>query len=200
MLTDPQLRTLLEPYVTGLQDDTVARLNTYIELVLRWNIRTNLTAVRSADQLAQRQVGESLFAAQFLEGVNTLLDFGSGAGFPGIPLALTLPQVHVVLAESQGKKAAFLREAVRSLEVPVEVCGNRVEAMPVERNFDAVVMRAVDRTSLMVPAAEARVSQEGLLFRYLSSSEAVVPNGWKLVRDVQVPLSDGRLAAWKREL
>ena len=78
-----------------------------------------------------------------------MLDFGSGAGFPGIPIAICRPEITVTLAESQGKKAAFLREAVRTLGLKAEVWADRVEAMPQERVFDAVILRAVDK----MPAA-----------------------------------------------
>lgn len=199
MLTDLQLSQLLSPYVTGLSGDTLSRLNVYMELVLRWNARTNLTAVRSAEQLAQRQVGESLVAAQFLVPGESLLDFGSGAGFPGIPLALVLPGLRVTLAESQGKKAAFLREAVRTLGLSAEVFSDRVEVMPLMRTFDAVVMRAVDRSTAMVPLAASRVSATGKLIRYLSGAESGSLPGWGSVVEARIPLSDGRIAIARRD-
>ena len=78
-------------------------------------------------------------------------------------MALACPQMRVTLAESQGKKAAFLREAVRTLGLTAEVWAGRVEAMPVARRFDAVTMRAVDRMEVALPVARERVVGGGVL-------------------------------------
>src|SRR5260370_9522 len=111
------------------------------DLLLKWNARTNLTAIRDPEEIVRRHFGESLFAARHLNPTTpdpspmTLLDFGSGAGFPGLPIALLRPDLQVTLAESQNKKAAFLREAVRTLILPnVEVWDARVEALPANRH------------------------------------------------------------------
>ena len=98
--------------------DLAPRLVVYLDLLLKWNRRTNLTSIRDPEEMARRHFGESLFAARVLahrlgDGA-AVLDIGSGAGFPGLPVQLLLPKVHVVLAESQGKKAAFLREVIRA--------------------------------------------------------------------------------------
>ncbi len=97
----------------------------------------------------------------------SLLDFGSGAGFPGLPIQLLLPEVRVTLAESQGKKASFLREAVRTLGLSTEVWPSRVEAMPeiagVPRQFDVVTLRAVDNMEQALAEARRRVKPGGWL-------------------------------------
>lgn len=126
------------------------RFEPYLSLLLKWNARINLTSVRKPEEIVHRHFAESIFAARQLPPeAKTLLDFGSGAGFPGIPIAICRPEITVTLAESQGKKAAFLREAVRTLGLKAEVWADRVEAMPQERVFDAVTLRAVDK----MPAA-----------------------------------------------
>src|SRR5580658_7180705 len=92
------------------------RFQDYLSLLLRWNARINLTAIRNEAGILSRHFVESIACARALPvGIQTLLDFGSGAGLPGIPIALCRPEMEVTLAESQGKKAAFLREAVRVL-------------------------------------------------------------------------------------
>ena len=92
------------------------RFEEYLALILRWNSRMNLTAIRDEEEILARHFVESIACAQhFPEGIGTLLDFGSGAGFPGIPIALCRPEIAVTLAESQSKKAAFLQETVRIL-------------------------------------------------------------------------------------
>lgn len=189
--------TLLAPYLAEISDPTLEKLETYLALLLKWNQKTNLTAVRDPEQLIQRQVGESLFAGQFLRGDETLLDFGSGAGFPGIPLKLLLPDLKVTLAESQGKKASFLREAVRTLGLDAEVWSGRVEALPVLRMYDVVAMRAVDHTEAMLPLAEAHVADNGSLIRYLAAEASEIAEGWQMEQSLGLPFSTGRVSLWK---
>lgn len=93
----------------------------------------------------RRHFGESLFAARHLPEGATLLDLGSGAGFPGLPIQLLHPEMTVTVAESQGKKASFLREAVRTLGLKSEVWAARIESMAPERRFEIVALRAVDK-------------------------------------------------------
>lgn len=154
------------PSETGVAELCV-ELAAYLDLLLRWNARTNLTAIRNPEEIVRRHFGESLFAARVLSprlpAGASVLDLGSGAGFPGLPIQLFRPDLRVALAESQGKKASFLREAVRTLAVPTEVFAARVESMPAERRFDAVVMRAVDRMDVAVELGAARVAAGGWL-------------------------------------
>lgn len=198
MLSAGRVEELLRPYTYDLTQGVYESLALYVDLVMRWNARTNLTSIRDAETLVQRQVGESLFAGRFLTPGASLLDFGSGAGFPGIPLVLAVPGLRVTLAESQGKKASFLREAVRTLSLDAEVFSGRVEALPAVRVFDAVVMRAVDHSAAMLPVAEPRIAAGGCLLRYLSAADSAEMAGWKLARLEDVPQSEGRLGAWTR--
>jgi 16S rRNA (guanine527-N7)-methyltransferase len=95
---------------------------------------------------------ECAFAAQHLPAnIATLLDYGSGAGFPGIPFAICRPGIRVTLAEAQGKKASFLREVVRTVGTGTEVYDGRVETMPPGQSFHAVSMRAVEKMELAIP-------------------------------------------------
>lgn len=134
----------------------------YLALLLKWNARTNLTAVREPDEIVRRHFAESIFAARRVPLlVKTLLDFGTGAGLPGIPIAICRPEITVTLAESQGKKAAFLREAVRTLGLRAEVWAGRVEALPADRVFDAVTLRAVDKMAAACRTAVQRLADDG---------------------------------------
>lgn len=200
MLTADHLSRLLKPYVTdlNLSQDVYDRCAEYLNLLLRWNIRTNLTAVRDPEHLVTRQLGESLFAARCLNGSGTLLDFGSGAGFPGIPLQLVHPALAVTLAESQGKKASFLREAVRVLELRCEVWAARVEDLPQPRQFDVVAMRAVDRSEVMAVVAAARVAADGLLLRFQADGSTETLLGWTATQELRVPRSEGWLVCCRR--
>jgi 16S rRNA (guanine527-N7)-methyltransferase len=148
--------------VAPLDLPTADRFGTYLALLLRWNARTNLTAIRDDEGILSRHFLQSIACARALPGgIARLLDFGSGAGFPGIPIALCRPEIAVVLAESQGKKAAFLREAARTLSLPIEVHSARAETL--KTGFDCVTLRAVDHMGLAVQAATGLVAPGGWL-------------------------------------
>jgi 16S rRNA (guanine527-N7)-methyltransferase len=148
----------------GLDARAVEQFGAYLVLLVKWNARMSLTAVRKPEEMVRRHFFESIFAArQIPKQVKTLLDFGSGAGFPGIPIAICRPKIGVTLAESQGKKAAFLREAVRTLGLKAEVWAGRVEEMESGRVFDAVTLRAVDKMAAACKAAVERLVVGGWL-------------------------------------
>jgi len=112
----------------------------YVELLLRWNAVYNLTAVREPAEMLTRHLLDSLAVAPFVRG-DTLADLGSGAGLPGIPLAIVEVQRQCVLVDSNGKKTRFLREAVRALKLSnVRVEQARVEAA--RGSYDCITARA----------------------------------------------------------
>src|ERR1700739_2299273 len=121
------LTSLLSATSLGpLSPEIAAKFDEYLALILRWNARMNLTAIREPNEILRRHFVESIACAQELPTVIlTLLDFGSGGGFPGLPIALCRPEISVTLAESQGKKAAFLNEAVRTLNLNTKVFAGR---------------------------------------------------------------------------
>jgi 16S rRNA (guanine527-N7)-methyltransferase len=135
---------------------------TLLSLFLRWSARINLTAIRDQDGILSRHFVESIACARALPaGVSTLLDYGSGAGFPGIPIALCRPEISVTMAESQGKKAAFLSEAVRVLKISAKVYSGRAEDL--HAVYDCVTLRAVDKMDRAVQAATKLVRPGGWL-------------------------------------
>lgn len=145
-----------------VNETTAARLGDYVSLLLRWNTRMNLTAVREEDGILSLHIIESIIVARYIPAeINTLLDFGSGAGLPGIPIALCRPEIAVTLAESQGKKAAFLQEAARTLGLSVKIHAGRAEMLT--EKFDCVTLRAVDRMAEAVAAAVKLVMPDGWL-------------------------------------
>ena len=185
--------------IKGLDGQVSARFGTYLELILRWNARTNLTAVRDPEGIIQRHFLESIACARMLPvGIATLLDFGSGAGLPGIPIAICRPEIAVTLAESQGKKAAFLREAVRGLELNVAVFAGRAESLPTQ--FDCVTLRAVDRMEQAIQAAGALVRPGGWLAPMtttsnLSKLQSAVGPRFTWATPKPLPGSDERILA-----
>ena len=175
-MTSEAIAELLQPYVGSLARPIegaaieqerwaviYSQLIVYIELMMKWNARINLSAIRTPEEIVRRHFGESLFVATRLGPCGSLLDFGSGAGFPGIPIQLLRPDVAVTLAESRNRKASFLREVIRSLALPTEVWAGRVEAMPADRRFDAVSLRAVDEMPAAVREASIRARQRLLI-------------------------------------
>lgn len=164
-----RIETLLRPYLGDYvpAPELVESLSTYLDLLVRWNARTNLTSIREPEQIVQRHFGESLFAGMALLPRLTasaeLLDLGSGAGFPGLPIQMLVPSLRVTLAESQNKKATFLREVVRTLALPTEVCAARAEILAPARQFEAVTLRAVDDMEAALAAAQLLLRDGGWL-------------------------------------
>jgi 16S rRNA (guanine527-N7)-methyltransferase len=161
--TPARIGELITDYYPAPTGKLLEQLAIYLELLLKWNARTNLTSIREPEEIVRRHFGESLFAAAHLPETGTLLDLGSGAGFPGLPIQLARPALRVTLAESQNKKAAFLREVVRTLDLPTEVWGDRAENLPADRRFDMVALRAVDRPDEALAVARERLAVGGIL-------------------------------------
>lgn len=168
-----EIKDLLEPFLSGAEDSPeyvltptlLDQFSTYLDLLLLWNRHVSLTSMTEPREIVRRHFGEGLFAGmhlgQRIGSGGSVLDYGTGAGFPGVPLQLLLPQAKVTLAESQTRKVAFLREVVRTLSLPTEIWPRRVEEMPVDRRFQAVTLRAVDKMSTAVQIAETRVAPDG---------------------------------------
>jgi 16S rRNA (guanine527-N7)-methyltransferase len=152
-----RIGALLRPFLPQpLRPVQVSALATYLDLLLRWNSRLNLTAVREADNIVTRHIGESLFAATQLlsqrEQLPQTIDLGSGAGFPGLPFKVYAPQLRLTLIESRQKKATFLREVIRALRLTdVEVFAGRAESFSGRGGL--VVLRAVERFERVLPSA-----------------------------------------------
>lgn len=153
-------RLLVSAGLEELSAREAERFGAYFELFVRWNERTNLSAIRDEDGILSRHFLESIGCARLLpQGIATLLDFGSGGGFPGVPVAICREEIAVVLAESQGKKAAFLQEVVRVLGLKARVAHGRAETL--SEAFDCVTLRAVDRMEAAVQAAASLVRTGG---------------------------------------
>jgi 16S rRNA G527 N7-methylase RsmG len=234
-----RIAELLEPFLASpLQETRLDQISTYIDLLLRWNSRINLTAIRAPEQVVTRHFGESLFAGRHLfsgsqrqqpggetarpersrrvlarptprqtvtpsfaprskapeepaappsapfEGRDTstrllsfgeraerVLDVGSGAGFPGIPLKIFNPAVAVTLLESNQKKVAFLREVIRALTLmDIDVSPTRAEDFP-PASAALVTLRAVERFETVLPTAARLVIPRGRLALLIASPQ-----------------------------
>lgn len=178
-----RIAELLAPFlVSPLSDTQLAQLAAYLEILHRWNARMNLTAVRDPEQMVTRHFGESLFAAQKLfpsgkgcsqPGHCRLIDIGSGAGFPGLPIKIWAPEIEVMLIESQTKKATFLKEVIRALELKgVSVANTRAEDAPRDPSDGTitVTLRAVEKFERVLPVA-AQLAGKGRLALLIGSPQ-----------------------------
>jgi 16S rRNA (guanine527-N7)-methyltransferase len=142
MNTEDQLNRGLLALGLTLGAHTQKRLLDYIALIEKWNRVYNLTAIREPEKMVSHHLLDSLAVAQHLRA-RRLLDVGSGAGLPGIPLALANPDMQVTLLDSNHKKAAFLNQAVIELDLKnAEVCAERVESWQTQARFDVIISRA----------------------------------------------------------
>lgn len=142
MSTADQLKRGLIALGLTLDRGTQQRLLDYVALIGKWNRVYNLTAIREPEKMVSHHLLDSLAVASHLH-VKRLLDVGSGAGLPGIPLALADPDTHVTLLDSNHKKAAFLNQVVMELKLKnAEVCSERVESWQTQHRFDVIISRA----------------------------------------------------------
>ena len=150
-----------------------------------WNTRVNLTAITAPDEVVDKHLLDSLALLPLLKGL-AVADVGSGAGFPGLPLAIADPGRRFTLIESTGKKAKFIRHAAAKLALPnVEVILGRAESYRPVRPFDAVVARALGPLAEFVRVAGHLAGRGGRLLamkgKVPEAELAALPAGWKAV-------------------
>jgi 16S rRNA (guanine527-N7)-methyltransferase len=146
-----------------LPPNAPAKLLRYLELIEKWNQVYNLTAVRRIEDMISHHVLDSLAVAEHFQGT-TLLDVGSGAGLPGIPLALARPAMAITLLESSHKKSAFLRQATIELELAnIQVVNARAEAWQPAQRFDVVISRAFSEIGEFLALAGRLCADAGVL-------------------------------------
>ncbi len=132
----------IQALALNLSENMQQQLLAYAELLVRWNRVYNLTAIRKIDQIVPKHLLDCLVVVPFLQGKH-MLDVGSGAGLPGLILAIACPQTHWILLDGNNKKVRFLRQAVYTLQLGnVEVVQARVEQFFPTQLFDTIVCRA----------------------------------------------------------
>jgi 16S rRNA (guanine527-N7)-methyltransferase len=217
---DPaRIAELLQPFLNDseqneepavLSPDQLKDISIYIDLLLRWNARINLTSIRKEEEIVTRHFGESLFAARHLFPSQeqcrrerprscTVIDVGSGAGFPGIPIKIWAPEINLTLIESNQKKATFLREVTRTITLTnVNIFPGRAEDYP-SPPADLVTLRAVDRFETSLPVATGLVAPGGRLALLISELQVIrgkelTPTlAWQVPRPI--PHSSSRVLA-----
>ena len=196
----PALRSTLESGLAALalSPALATPLLDYLALLLRWNQTYNLTAVRDPAEMVTKHLLDSLAMHPFVDDIaaagGSLADLGTGAGLPGIPLAIAKPGLRVTLVESAGKKARFMREAVRQLGLDsVRVAESRIEALDEPGRYDAITARALATLPLIVDLGGHLLRPGGRLLAmkgtFPSDEIAALPDGWTVERThvLQVP-------------
>lgn len=190
------LRAELDAGLQALALDAAltAPLLAYLALLDRWNRTYNLTAVRDPREMVRLHLLDSLAMHAHVPAAGTLADLGSGAGLPGIPLAIAKPALRVTLVESNGKKARFLREALRTLRLGnARVAEARAEALAEPAAYDAITARALATLADILAVGAHLLTPEGRLLAmkgaHPAAEIAALPAGWRAVavHPLQVP-------------
>lgn len=171
----------------------------YLDLLKRWNRVYNLTAIKSDRELLTHHVLDSLSIVPYLHG-ERIIDIGSGAGLPGIPVALACPQLQVTLIDSNAKRCRFLRQVKAQLKLQnVAIVQQRVEAYRSDEKFDSLVSRAFSSLLSFVASSKHLLADGGQLIamkgQWPGDDSTVLPDGFMIanVIDLTVPgLSETR--------
>ncbi len=180
------LRAGLQALEIGQDSARALRLIDFIKLIEKWNRVYNLTAVHDPVKMIPVHLLDSLSVLRYIKGAN-ITDVGSGAGIPGIPLAIYQPDKQFVLVDSDAKKTRFMQQAVMELSLTnVRVCRTRVEDFPETERFDTVICRAFSNIVEFVNSAGSLCKQTGRLLalkgKYPGKEIAQLPTGYEVVK------------------
>lgn len=195
MSLESQLALGVSALGVALPDGAIDRLAQYLRLLEKWNRVHNLTAIREPGQMVTLHVLDSLSVLPYLAQARTLVDVGSGAGLPGIPLAIARPDLHVTLLDSSHKKATFLEQARAELALEnLAVACERVERWHPQAKFDAVVSRAFAELADFVQGARHLVAPGGAMLAMKGvhpfEEIAKLPSGFRLDRVVELSVPE----------
>lgn len=207
MATIEELKHILKTGATELGiavgDNQAALFLKYLSELKEWNKKINLTAITDERDIVTRHFLDSLTPASFLANQKTLLDIGSGAGFPGIPLKIVLPHLEVTLMDSVNKKVVFMKHIIRSLGLEqIDAIHARGEDSAVIKkfgsSFDVVISRAFAELSKFLDIAVLYAKKDGMLLamkgpKGIEEAKALKPlNAIEYVeaREVKLPFSD----------
>ncbi len=177
----------------SLSDDKIERMLAFIKLIEKWNKAYNLTAIRDREAMVRLHLLDSLAIVPFIEG-NHVIDIGTGAGLPGIPLAIYLPEIEFTLLDSNAKKTRFVQQTIVELKLKnVSVCHNRVEQYHPEKSFDTVITRAFAGLSDIVELTAHLLGKDGVLLA-MKGQAPVIPK-LESAKTTLIPLSVPGIAA-----
>lgn len=198
VLSDAHIAGTLKRYAFVADPAICRHIRAYISLLLAWNEKISLTTVRDPDEILRLHFGESLFAASTVPIQNgRLADVGSGAGFPGLPLAMTSSGLHVLLVESNLKKAAFLAEAIRVAEISnADVLRARMEeAGPEISGLNFVTARALGDYEQLLAWSRRRLALPGKVVLWMTLPDAARMSrlpAWLWQRPTPIPDSKAK--------
>ncbi|MFZ2726312.1 MAG: 16S rRNA (guanine(527)-N(7))-methyltransferase RsmG [Methylococcaceae bacterium] len=174
-----------------LSDNQVEQLLAFIRLIAKWNKSYNLTAIRQLDDMVGLHLIDSLAILPFIQG-QRIIDIGTGAGLPGIPLAIVLPDVEFVLLDSNSKKTRFVQQAILELKLKnVSVVHSRVEDYQPAIAFNTVTTRAFARLIDIVNSCQHLLTDNGLILAMkaqINDDELIEINSTPQVTALNVPL------------
>ena len=172
------------------------KIEQYLQLLLKWNKAYNLTAIRDLETMRIKHIADSLAVNPYLHG-DVILDVGTGAGLPGIPLAIINPGKHFILLDSNGKKVRFLRQVIQALALKnVQAVQARVEEYQPNQPISSIISRAFASICDML-SLTARLANEETQFLAMKGivpqdELAHLPEGFKLmaVHELKIPTLD----------
>jgi 16S rRNA (guanine527-N7)-methyltransferase len=199
VIMNESIQSWIAPFYSELSGTQLEQIQKYISLLLLWNQKVSLTSIENPQELVSRHFGESFFGAKLIENVGCrLADVGSGAGFPGLALKIALPELQVFLIEQDTKKATFLNEVIRALNLEgAKVLRSQYEALAPElANFDVIVSRAVGDHKSLLKWASPRLSEPGRAVLWIGAEDAArlsVLTTWKWHLPHAIPNSKNRV-------
>ncbi|HUI27019.1 MAG TPA: 16S rRNA (guanine(527)-N(7))-methyltransferase RsmG [Candidatus Kryptonia bacterium] len=195
-----ELQAAARPFGVELLPDHIDRIGRYLDLLFQWRKHARLVSQRQTrSDILTRHIADSFALIAPLRGRRRIADVGSGAGLPGIPVAVVLPSAHITLIESNQRKANFLREVIRQLAIAnVAVAESRVERLQADHLFDAVVSRAVGTIENLLRNARPRLQRSGVVIAMKGPSvereivpAAIAALGFAIESRVQYRLEPG---------
>ena len=174
-MPDSEIASVLVPYGVTADQELCGKIRKYTSILLKWNKLVSLTTIVEPRDILRFHFGESFFAVAAAKiGESRLADVGSGAGFPGLPLKITIPSIDLVLIESNTKKCAFLSEVIRRLGLSgVEVLRGRMDDFQSSpRPFDFITARALGNHSELLKWSRRSLAPRGRLVLWLGEKDA----------------------------
>lgn len=176
----------LEKY--GLSKETQQKFELYFSMIVEWNEKFNLTAILEQNEVFVKHFIDSLMSEKYVNFANkTLLDVGSGAGFPGIPLAINHPDLSVTLLEANGKKICFLKEVIKKLNLTnVKIIQGRSEEFVGQ--YDFVTARAVKQLNILLEISSHLVKVGGLFLAYKGNANNEINESKKALNKLNLEI------------
>ena len=178
----------------GISKENIEKIIEYLDLLEKWNKVHNLTSIKNKQEMLTHHVLDSLVAYPHIKNIKSILDVGTGAGIPGIILAIVMPETKFTLLDSNKKKLKFVQHAITCLKLKnVEVIGNRIESFKPQQKFQMVVSRAFSSLNNFLLAAHIACDESGTFVAYKGIKPDFIqdplPEGFQLqeVIEVDVP-------------